>query len=88
MAQILSIYRLVASVIISGDLDPRMPLHKGFLQLGAGVSAGLCGLAAGFAIGVVGDAGGKCGMHGMHDDDDGPGGGGEEEEEEEEEEKT
>ncbi|KAF8262086.1 hypothetical protein EI94DRAFT_735144 [Lactarius quietus] len=29
----------------------------GFVQLGAGLSVGLAGLAAGFAIGIVGDAG-------------------------------
>ncbi|KAF3063978.1 V-type proton ATPase 16 kDa proteolipid subunit [Daldinia childiae] len=57
MAQILSIYGLVASVIISGDLVEKMPLHQGFLQLGAGISVGLSGLAAGFTIGIVGDAG-------------------------------
>jgi V-type H+-transporting ATPase proteolipid subunit len=57
MAQILSIYGLVASVIISGGLEEMMPLYKGFLQLGAGLSVGLSGLAAGFAIGIVGDAG-------------------------------
>ncbi|KAK0710946.1 V-ATPase proteolipid subunit C-like domain-containing protein [Lasiosphaeris hirsuta] len=57
MAQILSIYGLVASVIISGGLVEKMALHTGFLQLGAGLSVGLCGLAAGFAIGIVGDAG-------------------------------
>lgn len=60
MAQILSIYGLVASVIISGGLVEKMALHTGFLQLGAGLSVGLCGLAAGFAIGIVGDAGGVC----------------------------
>ena len=30
---------------------------QGFIQLGAGLSVGLAGLAAGFAIGIVGDAG-------------------------------
>ena len=30
---------------------------RSFLQLGAGLSVGLSGLAAGFAIGIVGDAG-------------------------------
>lgn len=59
MAQILSIYGLVVSVIISGDLKEMMSLHKGFMQLGAGISVGLSGLAAGFAIGIVGDAGGE-----------------------------
>ena len=32
-------------------------LHRSFLQLGAGLSVGFSGLAAGFAIGIVGDAG-------------------------------
>ncbi|KAI1074673.1 V-type ATPase [Whalleya microplaca] len=57
MAQILSIYGLVASVIISGDISEKMPRHQGFMQFGAGVSVGLSGLAAGFAIGIVGDVG-------------------------------
>jgi V-type H+-transporting ATPase proteolipid subunit len=34
-----------------------MPLFTGFVHLGAGLSVGLSGLAAGFAIGIVGDAG-------------------------------
>ena len=57
MAQIISIYGLVASIIISGNLVEKMALHTGALQLGAGLTVGLCGLAAGFAIGIVGDAG-------------------------------
>ncbi|RYC59523.1 hypothetical protein CHU98_g6697 [Xylaria longipes] len=57
MAQILSIYGLVSSVLIQGDLHEKMPLYQGFMQFGAGVSVGLCGLAAGFAIGIIGDAG-------------------------------
>ncbi|KXJ94727.1 V-ATPase proteolipid subunit C-like domain-containing protein [Microdochium bolleyi] len=57
MAQILAIYGLVAAVIISGDLTEKMPLHQGFLQFGAGISVGLCGMAAGFSIGIIGDAG-------------------------------
>lgn len=32
-------------------------IFLGFLHLGAGLAVGLSGLAAGFAIGVVGDAG-------------------------------
>lgn len=59
MAQILSIYGLVASVIMSNGIKEKMPIHTGFLQLGAGIAVGLCGMAAGFAIGIVGDAGGK-----------------------------
>ncbi|KAI5459960.1 V-ATPase proteolipid subunit C-like domain-containing protein [Mariannaea sp. PMI_226] len=57
MAQILSIYGLVSSVVISGSLVEKMPIYTGFLQLGAGLAVGLCGMAAGFAIGIVGDAG-------------------------------
>jgi V-type H+-transporting ATPase 16kDa proteolipid subunit len=34
-----------------------MSLSQAFVQLGAGLSVGLAGLAAGFAIGIVGDAG-------------------------------
>jgi V-type H+-transporting ATPase proteolipid subunit len=34
-----------------------MSLYAGFIQLGAGLSVGLAGLSAGFAIGIVGDAG-------------------------------
>ncbi len=59
MAQIISIYGLVASVIISNNLVEKLPLHTAFLQLGAGLAVGLCGLAAGFAIGIIGDAGGQ-----------------------------
>ncbi|CAH1756686.1 3921_t:CDS:2 [Entrophospora sp. SA101] len=57
MAGIIGIYGLVVSVLISDNLKAKMPLYTGFIQLGAGLSVGLSGLAAGFAIGVVGDAG-------------------------------
>ncbi|KAI0804073.1 V-type ATPase [Xylaria sp. FL0064] len=57
MAQILSIYGLVSSVIMQGDIEEKMPLYQGLMQFGAGIAVGLCGLAAGFAIGIVGDAG-------------------------------
>ncbi|KAK1756077.1 V-ATPase proteolipid subunit C-like domain-containing protein [Echria macrotheca] len=57
MAQILAIYGLVSSVIISNTLTEKLPLYTAFLQLGAGLAVGLCGLAAGFSIGIVGDAG-------------------------------
>lgn len=39
---------------------PNMLLHfifRSFLHLGAGLSVGFSGLAAGFAIGIVGDSG-------------------------------
>jgi V-type H+-transporting ATPase proteolipid subunit len=50
LAGILSIYGLVVAVIISGDLKERLPIYSAFLQLGAGISVGLCGLAAGYVI--------------------------------------
>jgi F0F1-type ATP synthase membrane subunit c/vacuolar-type H+-ATPase subunit K len=38
-------------------VDVYMSLAASFIYLGAGLSVGLAGLAAGFAIGIVGDAG-------------------------------
>lgn len=57
MAGIIAIYGLVVSVLISSSLTQKQALYTGFVQLGAGLSVGLSGLAAGFAIGIVGDAG-------------------------------
>jgi V-type H+-transporting ATPase 16kDa proteolipid subunit len=57
MAGIIGIYGLVVSVLISDNLAQVMSLYTGFVQFGAGLSVGLAGLAAGFAIGIVGDAG-------------------------------
>merc|ERR1712142_1757 len=57
MAGIIAIYGLVVSVIIGVNINPEYTPFKGFLHLGAGLSVGLSGLAAGYAIGVVGDAG-------------------------------
>jgi V-type H+-transporting ATPase 16kDa proteolipid subunit len=57
MAGIIGIYGLVVSVLISDNLTQKLPLFTSFIQLGAGLSVGLAGLAAGFAIGIVGDAG-------------------------------
>ena len=39
-------------------VDPALeyPLYKGFVHLGAGLACGLTGLAAGYAVGYVGDA--------------------------------
>lgn len=37
--------------------NTRLCVFRSFLHLGAGLSVGLSGLAAGFAIGIVGDAG-------------------------------
>ena len=59
MAGIVAIYGLVVSAVISNNIKPppEYKLYHGFLHLGAGLAVGLSGLAAGFAIGVVGDAG-------------------------------
>jgi len=60
MAGIIAIYGLVVSVLIAGSLQsPKdgYTAFQGFLHLGAGLAVGLSGLAAGFAIGIVGDAG-------------------------------
>ena len=50
MAGIIGIYGLVVSVLISDGLTQEMPLYTGFIQLGAGLSVGLAGLAAGYEI--------------------------------------
>ncbi|XP_058627800.1 ATPase H+ transporting V0 subunit ca [Onychostoma macrolepis] len=57
MAGIIAIYGLVVAVLIANNMAPDISLYKSFLHLGAGLSVGLSGLAAGFAIGIVGDAG-------------------------------
>ena len=48
MAGIIGIYGLVVSVLISDGLKQNLPLYTGFIQLGAGLSVGLAGLAAGY----------------------------------------
>ncbi|KAJ1557324.1 v-type proton ATPase 16 kDa proteolipid subunit 2 [Cladochytrium tenue] len=57
--RIIAVYGLVVSVLIANDLSPKnaYSLFAGFVHLGAGLSTGLAGLAAGYAIGAVGDAG-------------------------------
>merc|ERR1711978_191852 len=58
MAGIIAIYGVVVAVLIAGQLESTgYSLYKGFVHLGAGLSVGLSGLAAGYAVGVVGDAG-------------------------------
>jgi len=58
MAGIIAIYGVVVSVLIAGALKPEAyNIYKGFMHFGAGLSVGLSGLAAGYAIGIVGDAG-------------------------------
>jgi len=58
MAGIIAIYGLVVAVVIAGGIDAgTYTLYRSFMHLGAGLCVGLSGLAAGFAIGIVGDAG-------------------------------
>jgi hypothetical protein len=38
------------------DPGQEYPLYKGFVHLGAGLACGLTGMAAGYAVGYVGDA--------------------------------
>lgn len=57
MAGIIAIYGLVVAVLIANNIKTQYTLFKSFVHLGAGLSVGLSGLAAGFAIGIVGDAG-------------------------------
>ncbi|GHJ86156.1 hypothetical protein NliqN6_2558 [Naganishia liquefaciens] len=58
MSGIIAVYGLVVSVLIAGGLSPTEPysLFAGFIHLGAGLACGMTGLAAGYAIGIVGDA--------------------------------
>jgi len=61
MSGIIAVYALVIAVLIAGDMGPpptqNYSLFTGFMHLAAGLSVGLSGLGAGYAIGVVGDMG-------------------------------
>ncbi len=59
MSGIIAVYGLVVSVLIAGDLGPDQSysLFNGFMHLACGLSVGLSGLAAGWAIGIIGDKG-------------------------------
>ncbi|XP_030566137.1 V-type proton ATPase 16 kDa proteolipid subunit-like [Drosophila novamexicana] len=56
MAGIIAIYGLVVAVLISGAIDQKYTIQKAHIHLGAGLTVGLAGLAAGLAIGIVGDS--------------------------------
>ena len=53
----LSLHHLCSYMHPPSTVDVYMSLAASFIYLGAGLSVGLAGLAAGFAIGIVGDAG-------------------------------
>eukprot|EP00308_Calcidiscus_leptoporus_P001504 CAMPEP_0119352822 /NCGR_PEP_ID=MMETSP1334-20130426/2026_1 /TAXON_ID=127549 /ORGANISM="Calcidiscus leptoporus, Strain RCC1130" /LENGTH=289 /DNA_ID=CAMNT_0007365945 /DNA_START=26 /DNA_END=896 /DNA_ORIENTATION=- len=61
MAGVLGIYGLIIAVIIANNIDavqkgaPSYNFFKAFAHLGGGLACGLSGLAAGMAIGIVGD---------------------------------
>jgi len=58
MAGILGIYGLIVAVIINNNISTgnnSYALFSGYLHFGAGLAAGLSALAAGLAIGIVGD---------------------------------
>jgi len=61
MSGIIAVYALVISVLIAGDMGPppeqNYGIFSGFMHLACGLSVGLTGLAAGYAIGIVGDEG-------------------------------
>ncbi|KAL1411542.1 v-type proton ATPase 16 kDa proteolipid subunit 2 [Vanrija albida] len=57
MSGIIAVYGLVVSVLIAGNINPgKYSLFQGFIHLAAGLSCGMTGMSAGYAIGVVGDA--------------------------------
>jgi len=57
MSGIIAVYGLVVSVLIVGSLTPNnYSLFAGFVHLGAGLACGCTGMAAGYAIGLVGDS--------------------------------
>lgn len=63
MAGIIAIYGLVVAALIANGIgspasaDNPYTMFKSFAHLGAGLSVGFAGAAAGFAIGIVGDTG-------------------------------
>ena len=60
MSGIIAVYALVIAVLIAGDMAPppekNYSLFGGFMHLASGLSVGATGLAAGYAIGIVGDS--------------------------------
>mmetsp|Transcript_56753 Transcript_56753/g.135173 ORF Transcript_56753/g.135173 Transcript_56753/m.135173 type:complete len:169 (-) Transcript_56753:128-634(-) len=59
MAGVLGIYGLITAVIINGKIQEpdKYSAYSGYAHLGAGLTVGMSSLAAGLAIGIVGDAG-------------------------------
>merc|ERR1711950_71704 len=58
MAGVLGIYGLITAVIINGKMEAATySAYSDYAHLGAGLTVGMSSLAAGLAIGVVGDSG-------------------------------
>ena len=58
MAGILGIYGLIVSIILQSKISPNSyTFADGYKHLSSGLCCGLSSLAAGLAIGIVGDAG-------------------------------
>jgi V-type H+-transporting ATPase proteolipid subunit len=60
MAGIIAIYGLVVSIVLKNKISGAgkdYTLMQAFGGLAAGLTCGLCGLGAGYAIGIVGDGG-------------------------------
>ena len=57
MAGILGIYGLIVGDLLSTKTVADLEFSEGYKLLGAGLCCGLSSLAAGLAIGIVGDAG-------------------------------
>jgi len=57
MAGVLGIYGLIVAVILIQSVGSAYSFYNGYAHLASGLSCGLSGLAAGMAIGIVGDAG-------------------------------
>jgi len=60
MAGVIAIYGLVLSLVLKGKIHEASEgytLDQGFSHLAAGLTVGLCGLASGYATGIVSDAG-------------------------------
>lgn len=62
MAGVLGIYGLISAVIITGKISKPQSVStfQGYSLLCAGLTVGMSSVAAGYAIGIVGDAGVRC----------------------------
>ncbi|KAH8104564.1 V-type ATPase [Cristinia sonorae] len=57
MSGIVAVYGLVVAVLIVGGIQPGdYSLYAGFVHLAAGLACGCTGMAAGYAIGLVGES--------------------------------